>query len=53
MTTDPEPRVRELWPAEIEALRQEMRMAIEWAQTELARRRVRGDLSTTDCDEGR
>ncbi|CAD0362312.1 hypothetical protein [Xanthomonas hortorum] len=34
-----EPRVRELTPAEIEALRQEMRQAIEWAVTELARRR--------------
>ncbi len=31
-----EPRVRELTPTEIEALRQEMRQAIEWAVTELA-----------------
>lgn len=41
MTNDREPRVRELSPAEIEALRQEMRESIEWAKTELAQRRVR------------
>ncbi|ESL57032.1 hypothetical protein L458_05120 [Klebsiella pneumoniae BIDMC 22] len=40
MMNDHEPRVRELTPAEIEALRQEMGQSIEWAQAELARRRV-------------
>ncbi|HHJ1218834.1 TPA: hypothetical protein ACQFLL_003649 [Proteus mirabilis] len=40
MTNDHEPPVRELTPAEIEALRQEMGQSIEWAQAELARRRV-------------
>nr|NMN90922.1 hypothetical protein [Brenneria salicis ATCC 15712 = DSM 30166]RBP57632.1 hypothetical protein DES54_16227 [Brenneria salicis ATCC 15712 = DSM 30166] len=38
MTNDHELHVRELTPAEIEALRQEMRQVIEWAKTELARR---------------
>ena len=38
MTRDHKPRVRELSPAEIEALRQEMREAIEWAKIELAHR---------------
>jgi hypothetical protein len=41
MTDDREPRVRELSPAEIDVLRQEMRESIEWAKTELAQRRVR------------
>lgn len=41
MTNDREPCVRELSPAEIEALRQEMRKSIEWAKTELAHRRDR------------
>ncbi|WP_261539728.1 MULTISPECIES: hypothetical protein [Burkholderiales] len=40
MTNDHEPRVRELSPAEIEALRREMRESIEWAKAELAHRRV-------------
>jgi hypothetical protein len=40
MTNDQEPRVRELSPAEIEALRQEMRRSIKWAQAELERRRA-------------
>lgn len=38
MTNDREPRVRELSPAEIEALRQEMRGSIEWAKAILASR---------------
>lgn len=41
MTNNHEPRVRELPPAEIEALRQEMTESIKWAKTELARRRDR------------
>lgn len=40
MTNDQEPRVRELSPAEIKALRREMRRSSKWAQSELARRRV-------------
>ncbi|RQB13581.1 hypothetical protein IPC462_02360 [Pseudomonas aeruginosa] len=40
MTDDREPPVRELSPAEIEVLRQEMRESIEWAKTELAHRRA-------------
>lgn len=40
MTDDYEPRVRELSPAEIEALRREMRESIECAKAELAHRRV-------------
>lgn len=42
MKDDNEPRVRELSPAEIEMLRQEMRWSIKWAQAELARRCVVG-----------
>lgn len=38
MTNDREPRVRELSPAEIEALRPEMREYIEWAKAILASR---------------
>ena len=38
MTNDQKLRVRELSPAEIEALRKEMRQSIEWAKMELARR---------------
>lgn len=41
MMNDHETHVRELSPAEIEALRQEMRESIEWAKTELAHRRDR------------
>ncbi len=53
MKNDHEPGVRQLSLAEIEALRQEMRESIEWAQIELARRRVRRYLSMTDSDERR
>lgn len=42
MTNDQKPRVRVLTSAEIEALRQEMRRSIKWAQAELARRCVVG-----------
>lgn len=40
MTNGHEPRVRQLSPSEIEALRREMTEAIEWAKAELAHRRV-------------
>ncbi|WP_416391846.1 hypothetical protein NR756_06570 [Alloalcanivorax xenomutans] len=39
MTENIEPRMRELTPIEIEALRKEMHEAIEWAQAELTRRK--------------
>ncbi|MEX3614409.1 MAG: hypothetical protein VB141_11805 [Burkholderia gladioli] len=51
MTNDHEPPVRELTPAEIEALRQEMGQSIEWAQAELARRRVVALLSPDERAE--
>lgn len=40
MSQGNEPRMQELTPAEIEALRKDMGQSIEWAQAELTRRRV-------------